>query len=147
MATDVQTTNPTTPPADPAAPPSNESLTGLVTGIIHDAEQLFKQQIALLKHEVRDDVRKTAGASAMLVVGAVVTALGLFFLAVGLPLLLAWATGMPRWAWFLIVGAVIAAGGACLLYAGKKKFDSFNPLPDETAEALKENVQWIMKPK
>jgi hypothetical protein len=144
MASDVTTTNPT-PTSQPA---NNEaSLTGLVTGILHDTEQLFKQQFALLKHEVREDMRKTAMASAAMAAGATVTVLGVLVLVLGVPRLLAWATDMPVWAWFLIVGAVITVAGLCLLYAGKKKFDSFNPLPVETAEALKENVQWILKPK
>jgi hypothetical protein len=144
MASDVTTPNPaaTSPPAN-----NETSLTGLVTGIIHDTEQLFKQQLALLKHEVREDMRKTAVAAGAMVAGAAVTVLGVLLLVLGVPLLLAWATDMPVWAWFLIVGAVITVAGLCLLYAGKKKFDSFNPLPNETAEALKENVQWIMKPK
>jgi uncharacterized membrane protein len=141
MAADVQ-------PGAPAPAANNESLTALVTGILHDAEQLFKQQVTLLKHEVREDVRKTAVASAPLVAGGVVLALGVFFVLLGVPLLLAWALpAVPLWAWFMTWGAIIAVAGAVLLYAGKKKFDSFNPLPVETAEALKENVQWIMKPK
>lgn len=138
MATDVQA----------GAPAGNESVTGLVTGIIHDAQELFKQQIALLKHEVREDVRRTAVASLALAAGALVLALGALLLVVMLPLLLSYLVPtLPLWASFGIVGGAIAVVGLVLLYAGKKKFDSFNPLPDETAEALKENVQWIMKPK
>jgi hypothetical protein len=144
MAADVPTT---TPPA-PGAAVTNESMTGLVTGIIHDAEQLLKQQFALLKHEVRDDMRKTALASAALVAGVVVLLYGALLVVVALPLLLAqYLPAVPMWAWFAIVGILICLVGGCMAYAGKKKFDSFNPLPDETAEALKENVQWITKPK
>jgi MFS family permease len=139
MATDVTTPN---------QPANNESITTLVTGILHDAEQLFKQQVALLKHEVREDLRKTAAASLTLAVGAGLAVLGGLLFVVGFPLLLHWGLpGVPLWAWFLIVGAVLGIVGLGLIFAGKKKFDSFNPLPNETAEALKENVQWIMKPK
>jgi len=30
-----------------------------------------------------------------------------------------------------------------LFYAGKKRLDSFNPLPDQSVQALKENVQCL----
>ena len=46
MATDLKSTQ-------------EPSVTALVTGIISDAEELFKQQFELFKHEVRDDFRKT----------------------------------------------------------------------------------------
>jgi hypothetical protein len=134
MATDVQTG-------------SDTSVTKLVTGILHDAEELFKQQVALFKHEVREDLRKTRDAVAPLAVGAVVAALGGFMLLFALGYLIHEAGGLPRWAAFGIVALSFLILGGGLLYAGKKKFDSFNPLPDESADALKENVQWIVNPK
>jgi len=136
MASDVQTG-------------SDSSLTGLVTGIIHDAQELFKQQLALLKHEVRDDMRKTRDAVMALAVGLAAAAVGALLLAFGLAYLLHWATDgqVHLWASFLIVGGTFAVVGGILCYMGKKRFDSFNPLPDETAGVLKENVQWIVKPK
>ncbi len=73
--------------------------------------------------------------------------MGSFLLCLAVPLLLWWLTELPLWGCFAIVGGCLVVVGACLAYLGKKKFDSFNPLPDETAEALKENVQWIAKPK
>jgi len=134
MANDVQTGN-------------DASVTTLVTGIIHDAEELFKQQLHLLKHEVRKDLHKTVAAALSLLVGAFVLATGAFLLGWALVYLLQWLTDLPLWSCFAIIGGCLFVVGACLAYLGKKKFDSFNPLPDETAEALKENVQWITKPK
>ena len=123
------------------------SITGLVTGIIHDAEELFKQQVTLLKHEVREDVRKTKESVMAVAAGAVVAALGGLLLCWTVVYLLHEVAGLPLWGSFLIVGGTFAVVGAILLYAGVRKLESFNPLPDETAEALKENVQWITKPK
>src|SRR5437588_7414258 len=103
MANDVQTG-------------ADASVTGLVTGIIHDAEELFKQQLHLLKHEVRDDMRKTAGAAMSLVVGAFVLAVGAFLLCWMLVYLLAWLTELPLWASFGIIGGTLAVLGAVLCY-------------------------------
>jgi hypothetical protein len=54
---------------------------------------------------------------------------------------------LPIWSCYAIVGIVFAASGAALIYAGKKQFESFNPLPDQSIGALKENVRWVMNPK
>jgi hypothetical protein len=45
------------------------------------------------------------------------------------------------------VAVVLLGAGGALAFAGKKKFDSFNPLPDESAQVLKENIEWIANKK
>jgi hypothetical protein len=122
-------------------------MTGLVKGIIEDVEKLTAQQFQLLKKEVKDDVRNTVSASTMLGVGAVVLMFGGLLLCFTLAYLLVWAFDpkLPLWGAFALVTGAVLAVGACLLFAGIKKFQSFNPLPDKTAEALKENVQWLTK--
>jgi len=136
--------------ADDVHTSSEPSVTSLVSGILKDAEELFKQQVVLFKHEVKEDLRKTRDASMALAAGVGVLVLGILLLCWMLVHLLTWAAGpdvLPLWASFGIVGGILTLAGVILCYTGKKKFDSFNPLPEETAEALKENVQWIMKPK
>jgi hypothetical protein len=54
---------------------------------------------------------------------------------------------IPLWGCFGIVSAIFLATGAALSWLGYKKFESFNPLPDETAQTVKENVEWIMNSK
>jgi hypothetical protein len=122
---------------------SEPSVTSLVTGIINDGQELIKQQIALVRTEIHDDLHKTKEAALSLVIGLGTALLGIVLLCWGIVYLLSWATNWPAWAWFLIVGGVIAITGGALIYAGKKRFESFNPLPDQSAEALRENVQWI----
>jgi hypothetical protein len=139
MATDVR--------HDAPHDATNESMTGLLKGIFEDVEKLTAQQFQLLKKEVKDDVRNTASASTMLGVGAVVLMFGGLLLCFTLAYLLEWAfyPKLPLWGAFALVTGAVLAAGACLLFAGIKKFQSFNPLPDKTAEALKENVQWLTK--
>jgi len=54
---------------------------------------------------------------------------------------------IPLWGCYGIVAFLCLGGGAALILAGKKKFSSFNPLPDQTVETMKENVQWITNSK
>ena len=62
-------------------PPSSEaSVTSLVSGIIHDAEELIKQQAALLKHDIRAEIRQTKEALTSLALGGAIMGLGMFLL-------------------------------------------------------------------
>jgi len=129
-------------------PDQSASVTSLVSGIVHDAQDLMKQQLELLKAEVRDDFRKVRDASEMLGAGAGLALMGGILLTLTLVHLLNWLIpDMPQWAAYGIVAVVFIAGGAGLYLAGKRMLDKVNPLPEQTAEALKENVQWITKPK
>jgi len=129
--------------ADYRTEPSDQSVTALVTGIVNDAQELIRQQFALLRAEVREDFRKTREAALVMAAGGAVALLGALLLVLALPLFLAWAVpAVPLWAWFAIVGAVLAAAGGGLVYGGVRKLESFNPLPDQTVQALRENVRW-----
>jgi uncharacterized membrane protein YqjE len=127
------------------------SVAPLVAGVIDDLQELIKQNLALFKVEVHEDLKKTKEAAAALGVGVGLAVVGALHLTLMLVTLLWWAfdsdarahRGLPLWVCFAIVGGVFTGVGAALFFRGKKKLDSFNPLPDETAEALKENVQWI----
>lgn len=124
------------------------SLAALTTGIIHDFQELVKQQLELFKHEVKEDLRKTREASTFLTVGLVVLFLGGILVCFGLAHLLNWLVpALHLWGCYLIVGGLVSAVGAVLGYCGWKQFQSFNPLPDESAEALKENLEWTTKPR
>jgi hypothetical protein len=126
--------------------PPEPQVTTLVTGILNDAQELFRQQIALVRREVQEDFRKTKEAAIPLGIGLGLVAMGCLLLSITVALLLG-ETGLPLWACFAIVGAAVSVLGGGLFYAGKKQMESFNPLPDESAEALKENLEWITKPK
>jgi hypothetical protein len=135
--------------ADDVHPGTETSLTTLVTGIINDVQELLKQQLSLFRQEVKDDVRKTKEAVISLSAGIGILVVGGLFLCVMLVHLLNWAfpTALPLWLCYGIIGVLMLLGGGALLYAGKRRLASFNPLPDQSVEALRENVQWIMNPK
>ena len=42
----------------------------------------------------------------------------------------------------MVGGGVVLLGGV-VAYVAIARFKTFNPLPDESVQALKENVQWI----
>ncbi|MBM4071294.1 MAG: phage holin family protein [Planctomycetes bacterium] len=127
---------------------ANETMTELVSGIVGDVQDLIKQQLALFKRELQEDIRKTKEGMLSLVIGGAVLAVGGMLLCLMLVHLLHWAwPALPLWNCFAIVGGVFALVGGLLACAGYRQLKSNNPLPDETVAALKENVQWIANPK
>jgi hypothetical protein len=141
--------------SSPVHAPSEPGLSTLVKGIVDDIGDLIKQQIDFARTEVTTDLRKTKEAASALAIGAGVAALGGVFLGFMLVYLLHWLTApagadqssLPLWSCYAIIGALLLSCGAALILAGKKKLNSFSPLPDETVKTMKENVQWITNSK
>jgi len=123
------------------------SMTSLVAGIIGDAERLVRQQIALARREMQAELDKAKVASIALASGTAVALLGGIFLGLMVVELLHEMGGLYLWASFLIVGGVLAIGGAILLYAGIAQVRDISLVPPQTAETLQENVQWLQNPK
>jgi len=124
------------------------SVTGLLGDIINDAQDLIRQQLALFRQEIRDDLQKTRDGAIALGIGIGVIAMGGLLLLLMLPLLLNWLVpAIPLWGCFGIIGAAAAAIGVGLLFAGMQRFKSIHPLSDQSAQALKENLQWTTHPR
>jgi hypothetical protein len=126
---------------------SEPSVTALVAGILHDGQELLKHQLTLFKTEVREDLRRTREAATSLVVGGGFLFVGSVLLGLMLVFLLHELAGWPLWASFLLVGGIVAVLGGALTAYGVGQFKSFNPLPAQTAEGLKENLEWTTKPR
>jgi len=136
-----------------------QSVASLVGGIVGDVQDLIKQQIELTRKEIEADLRKTREAASLLFVGIGLSLFGCFAFCLMLAHLIHQLStpadlralqdpaAIPLWGCYGIVTAVLLIGGGALAFAGKKKFDSFNPLPDESAQALKENIEWIANKK
>jgi hypothetical protein len=124
--------------------PPDASMTELVSGILHDVQDLVKQQTELFKHEVRTGLRKSMEASLLFVAAAGFAVAGVILVAFMLANLLQWAVpAVPLWACYGVLGFVLLSASAGLFYAGKLLFESFTALPKESMQALKEDVQWI----
>src|SRR5262245_23399001 len=125
-----------------------QSVTSLVSGIVEDAQELLKQQFELFKRELHADAHKFATALLAFGVAACVGLVSALPVGITLGLLLNYLVpALPLWASFGIVTGVFLICGGGLIAVGWARLRSINPLSDQTAEALKENVQWIMKPK
>lgn len=138
----ADTTSPTLRPADTP----HGTVTELVSGIIGDVQKLARQQLDMLKAEIREDMARTKRAMVFGGVGVALLTIGGMALIFALVYLLRDAGHLPEWgAWLLFAGICTAAGVAIGIYA-RNLFESFNPLPDKTFNALQENLTWQTQP-
>ena len=126
---------------------SGQGVGDLVTGIIQDAQALISQQFTLFKHEVRQDFRNLREGMIFLALAygfLIVAAVLLGFMLVHLVSTL--APSWPMWASFALAGGVFAALGGVLAALGREKLRTKNVLPEESAKAITENLEWKTKP-
>src|SRR4051794_12827617 len=106
-----------------------------------DLSLLLRQEIDLAKAEMAEKGRTAApgigmfggaGVVALCAAGALTAALVLVF-----------ALFLPEWLAALVVGAVLAAIAYGLVQQGKERVaDAGPPVPEETIETVKEDVEW-----
>jgi len=127
----------------------------LVREIVDDVGDLLKQQIKFAQAEIKADLRKSGEAVLLFALGACSTFLGLLFFGLMAVHLLHWLTApvgtdiarVPLWGCHAIVAGLFLASGAVLVGMGKRVWDSFTAVPVQTAQTLKENVEWITNSK
>jgi len=110
----------------------------LVSDATRDLSDIVRHEVALAKAELKDDVAK-AGVGAGLLAGAAflgVVAFVLLCIAAALGLE---AAGLPGWAAFLIVTAVLLALAGVLALVGKKRLSAIQP-PERTITTAKGSV-------
>ena len=117
----------------------------LLKQLSNETTTLVRQELELAKAEVREKAGK-AGPGFGMWGGAGVTA----FLALGSLtafLILALDGAMPNWLAALIVGLVWAAIAGFLYFRGKKRLQEAGPpIPEQTIETVKEDLQWAKHP-
>jgi uncharacterized membrane protein YqjE len=113
----------------------------LLKQLSQETTTLVRKELELAKAEMAEK-GKQAGKGAGMFGGAGVVG----FLALGAltaALILALDTGMKAWLAALIVGLVYAAIAGVLALSGKKEVQQAGPpVPEQTVESVKEDVQW-----
>jgi len=116
------------------------SVGSLVSELTTDLSTLMRQELELAKVELRQEAGKTGKAAGMLG-GAGVAG---WMVALFASMALMWALGelIPLgWA-ALIVALLWAAVGAILFVRGRQQLREVRPVPEQTVQTLKEDVQW-----
>ena len=117
----------------------------LLKQLSNETTTLVRQELELAKAEMREKAEKAgtgfgmwgaAGITALLALGSLTAFL-----------ILALDGAMPNWLAALIVGLVYAAIAGVLYLRGKRHVEEAgSPVPEQTVETLKEDVQWAKHP-
>lgn len=129
--------------ADRIPADTSPSVASLLGGIANDLQTLIRQEVTLAKAEFVREWDKAKAAAGAMAIGAAVLALGGLFLCLTVVAVFREVVGLPWWASFLIVGGVFTGLGAVLFFTGRNKAAQVHVVPPQTAETMRENVQWI----
>jgi hypothetical protein len=128
-------------PADNGQRLEDRPLPELMKSLADQTTTLVRQEIDLAKAEFSEKGKK-AGQGAGMFGGAGVAGF-LALAAITAAAILGLATAVPDWLAALIVGVVYAAVAGVLALQGKNKVqDAAPPVPEQTVETLKEDVEW-----
>ena len=115
------------------------SLSELLSDVTTEIASLFRKEVELARVETSEQVSRAAKAGGMLGAAAVIGFLDLILFSFAA----AWALSevVPEGVAFLIVAVVFAIVAGALAVAGKKRIASVNPVPNQTVQTLKADVQ------
>ena len=119
---------------------TDNSVSGLVRGALDDVRELFREELALARSEMKAEMGKVTSSAIRFGAGGTALWFAAMFLlvtmALGLTALLEW----PAWAGFGIVTLLLAAAGGILMMAGRNAIRDVRPLP-RTMHTVKENFR------
>jgi uncharacterized membrane protein YqjE len=116
------------------------SLGQVVSDLSTDLSTLMKQEVALAKAELKEEVTKVGKGAGMLGGAGFAGWFVLLFLSLALMFLL--DNWLPIEAAALITTGVWAVVAAVLAVIGRKELQEANPQLPQTQQTLKEDVQW-----
>jgi hypothetical protein len=120
---------------------ANERSVGeLFADLSRDVSTLMRDEVRLAKTEMTQKVTDSMKNSAFIVIGGVVAFAG--YLALQDAAVFALARVMPMWAASLIVGIVVVAVAAALIFKGLGSLKNQDMVPRRTVETIKEDAQW-----
>lgn len=119
---------------------TDASIGGLVRGALEDVRELFREEVALARAEIRHELSKVSGAAVQFGIAGTALMLALGCIVVAAALGVAAAFDWPVWAGFAVVAVLLGIVGALAYSAGRRAVSMVQPLP-RTVHTLKENFR------
>lgn len=115
----------------------------LLNGIVDDAQKLFRQEVALAKCEVKQEVKVVKEAGLYFGIGLALGSLAVLLSCLTLVHLLAWLfPTIPMWADYAIVTLLLGIPAGIFMMNGKSVLDKNDLVPRRTIETMKDNAEW-----
>jgi uncharacterized membrane protein YqjE len=120
--------------------PEDKPVAELIADMTSHVTDLLRKEVELAVTELREEVKQAAKAGGMLSGAALSGYLALLFGSFAV----AWFFDrkLPRPVAFGLVATMHGAAAATLLNLGQQEIKQVDPVPTQTIETLKENVEW-----
>lgn len=132
---------------DPIQPPN--SIPALLRDLRDETTTLFRQEVALAKTELKENVSKMGGHIAHIAVGGFVAYAGIIVLLIGIGHLLGALLikfgldeNVATWLAPTVVGLIVAIIGWVMLSKAKSAIAHDDLAPKQTIESLRANKEW-----
>ena len=122
--------------------PHDESIPELIRGTIRDGIGLLRDEMVLVRTELRDEYARIKGGLMAVAAAAIVGVLSLFMLLNTIAWGAAYAFEWPPWAGYAIVALPLTAIAVVLAMIGWNALTRERFMP-KSVESLKENAEWI----
>jgi threonine/homoserine/homoserine lactone efflux protein len=116
----------------------DQSLGELFSELAREMSTLVRSEVTLAKAEMSQKASRLGKDLGFVAAGAALAYAGLLALLAAVIAMLV-SAGMPVWGAALLVGLVVAGGGAYLAYHGLQALKREDLVPHETIETLKED--------
>jgi uncharacterized membrane protein YqjE len=134
-------TNRLGPLSDTVEERAEPALGELFRQLAQDSATLVRQEVALAKAELQENVKQAVRSAAMVAVGGGIAVVGALVLVLFLVLALGDALN-EYWLGALIVGVVFLIAGGVLAMGSLRKLKGDGLAPERTIQTLKEDRQW-----
>jgi Na+/melibiose symporter-like transporter len=119
----------------------DRSVGQLLSDVTRELQALVRKELELARAETKEELQRAGAAGKRFGVAGLAGYLAVVMLSFAA----AWALTavMPTgWAFFA-VGVVLGLVAGAMALQGRRRLREFHPVPQETAETLKEDVQWL----
>ena len=126
---------------DPTA--DDGSIAQLISGLIADGQTLVRREIDLAKTEVTSELNRAKQGGILIGAGVGLAVVGGILLGHMLAHMLQDVFQIALWISYLVVGVLLTLGGVLLLRQGVQRMGKVDPVPHETIDSVRKDVEWI----
>ncbi|HET7617034.1 MAG TPA: phage holin family protein [Vicinamibacterales bacterium] len=119
---------------------SEKSTTQLMRGALDDVRELFREEVALARAEIRQELSKASTAAMAYGAGGAALWFCAMFLLAAIAIGISSAMNWSPWIGFAIVGVLLGIAGGVMLMIARGVARDVRPLP-RTINSVKENLQ------
>lgn len=119
-----------------------DSIVGLIKSLVADIRELTREEISLVRAELREEAKQARSAVVAWAGAAAVGAIGLVLLCLALGGALADLLEWPRWAGEGLIALLLFGLAFGLMRYGRAEMAAVRALP-KTRASVKENVEWM----